>query len=120
MLRAGAHKELGTPDYISACSHSLACVLLPSLWAWADITKLRRDVLKQAIASLAAFIGSVNYSESFHMSAMNQQMGRQQVATGVAVDNSSAPVGDADAVAGFSDNPLYDPEKVSRLCGPDL
>merc|ERR1719473_2153566 len=35
----------------------------------ADITKLRRDVLKQAIASLAAFIGSVNYSESFAMSA---------------------------------------------------
>ena len=28
----------------------------------ADITKLRRDVLKQALASLAAFIGSVNYS----------------------------------------------------------
>merc|ERR1719262_1680523 len=35
----------------------------------ADITKLRRDVLKQSLASLAAFIGSVNYSESFHMSA---------------------------------------------------
>ena len=34
----------------------------------ADIIKLRRDVLKQALASLAAFIGSVNYSESFHMS----------------------------------------------------
>merc|ERR1719262_1449649 len=29
----------------------------------ADITKLRRDVLKQALASLAAFIGSVSYSE---------------------------------------------------------
>ena len=26
----------------------------------ADITKLRKDVLKQAIASLASFIGSVN------------------------------------------------------------
>merc|ERR1719389_1356583 len=39
----------------------------------ADITKLRRDVLKQALASLAGFIGSVNYSESFHMSAANQQ-----------------------------------------------
>ena len=35
----------------------------------ADISKLRRDVLKQAIASLAAFIGSVNYSEAFAMSA---------------------------------------------------
>ena len=38
----------------------------------ADISKLRRDVLKQALASLAAFIGSVNYSESFHMSAANE------------------------------------------------
>merc|ERR1719377_496643 len=38
----------------------------------ADITKLRRDVLKQALASLAAFIGSVNYSESFHMAAAAQ------------------------------------------------
>merc|ERR1719408_782900 len=38
----------------------------------ADITKLRRDVLKQALASLAAFIGGVNYSESFHMSAAAQ------------------------------------------------
>ena len=35
----------------------------------ADISKLRRDVLKQAIASLAAFIGAVNYSESFHSTA---------------------------------------------------
>merc|ERR1719155_200704 len=52
----------------------------------ADISKLRRDVLKQAIASLAAFIGSVNYSESFHMSAMNQQ----KVSVGVAVPEGSA------------------------------
>ena len=42
----------------------------------ADISKLRRDVLKQALASLAAFIGSVNYSESFHMSAAAQAAGR--------------------------------------------
>merc|ERR1719389_593672 len=38
----------------------------------ADITKLRKDVLKQALASLAGFIGGVNYSESFHMSAAAQ------------------------------------------------
>eukprot|EP00397_Hematodinium_sp_SG-2012_P013594 GEMP01013810.1.p1 GENE.GEMP01013810.1~~GEMP01013810.1.p1 ORF type:complete len:488 (+),score=101.92 GEMP01013810.1:165-1628(+) len=36
-----------------------------------DIVKLRSDVLKQATASLAAFIGSVRYSDSFHVSAMN-------------------------------------------------
>merc|ERR1712054_734885 len=42
----------------------------------ADITKLRKDVLKQALASLAGFIGSVNYSESFHMSAAAQSENR--------------------------------------------
>lgn len=39
----------------------------------ADISKLRRDVLKQAIASLAGFIGSVNYSDSFHVAAAAQR-----------------------------------------------
>merc|ERR1719231_1629143 len=74
----------------------------------ADITKLRRDVLKQAIASLAAFIGSVNYSESFHMSAMNQQ--KSAVAVGVAVER---PVGPSHKKPeGFTDNPLYDTEKM--------
>ena len=34
-----------------------------------DITKLRKDVLKQAIASLASFIGGVNYSDNFHMAS---------------------------------------------------
>merc|ERR1712216_62733 len=40
----------------------------------ADIRKLRNDVLKQALASLAGFIGSVNYSESFHMSAAQSRI----------------------------------------------
>lgn len=34
-----------------------------------DITKLRNDVLKQATASLAAFIGEIRYSDTFHISA---------------------------------------------------
>merc|ERR1712054_643286 len=34
-----------------------------------DINKLRNDVLKQATASLAAFIGEIRYSDSFHISA---------------------------------------------------
>merc|ERR550514_2601525 len=72
----------------------------------ADITKLRRDVLKQAIASLAAFIGSVNYSESFHMSAMNQQ--KTQVAHGMVVNASVKGSSDGSGAKGFSDNPLYD------------
>merc|ERR1711959_245522 len=36
-----------------------------------DIEKLRNDVLKQATASLAAFIGEIRYSDSFHISAQN-------------------------------------------------
>ena len=34
-----------------------------------DISKLRNDVLKQATASLASFIGEVRYSDTFHLSA---------------------------------------------------
>merc|ERR1719230_2018638 len=78
----------------------------------ADISKLRRDVLKQAIASLAAFIGSVNYSESFHMSAMNQQ---QKAVVGVAVSGSGPAAVDGEETNGkgsFTDNPLYDTEKM--------
>jgi len=81
----------------------------------ADITKLRRDVLKQAIASLAAFIGSVNYSESFHMTAMNQQKTATSV-VGVAVgtvSNEEGGGGGATHDKGFTDNPLYDTEKMS-------
>merc|ERR1712022_53182 len=37
--------------------------------AQTDISKLRNDVLKQATASLAAFIGEIRYSDSFHVSA---------------------------------------------------
>merc|ERR1719163_1603923 len=73
----------------------------------ADITKLRRDVLKQALASLAAFIGSVNYSESFHMSAAAQAAGREApVAAATLVEETPATVG------AFADNPLYNLEKM--------
>merc|ERR1711988_1986749 len=37
--------------------------------AMSDVSKLRNDVLKQATASLAAFIGEIRYSDSFHVSA---------------------------------------------------
>merc|ERR1712012_905806 len=37
-----------------------------------DIAKLRHDVLHQAEASLAAFIGAVNYSDTFHVAAVVQ------------------------------------------------
>jgi len=78
----------------------------------ADITKLRKDVLKQALASLAGFIGSVNYSESFHMSAAAQSDHRldqpKRTASGTIFNEPCAePAG-----KGFSDNPLYDSEKM--------
>merc|ERR1719156_216387 len=73
----------------------------------ADISKLRRDVLKQALASLAAFIGSVNYSESFHTSAAAQAAGREApVAAATLVEETPATVG------AFADNPLYNLEKM--------
>merc|ERR1719159_1149897 len=94
----------------------------------ADITKLRRDVLKQALASLAAFIGSVNYSESFHMSAAAQgNANKKSVVVGEAVDSSAQgepslrrqstrqatqPAEPKTQSKGFCDNPLYDLSKM--------
>jgi len=37
--------------------------------AGGDISKLREDVLKQCTASLSAFVGSIRYSDSVHVSA---------------------------------------------------
>merc|ERR1719231_212176 len=75
----------------------------------ADITKLRRDVLKQSLASLAAFIGSVNYSESFHMSAAAAGNVNKKPVEGVAVatTDSCAPVEKK-----FVENPMYDIDKM--------
>merc|ERR1719502_2302075 len=75
----------------------------------ADITKLRRDVLKQALASLAAFIGSVNYSESFHMSAAAAGNVKPRAVEGTVVDAD----GRANAAEKkFVENPMYDIEKM--------
>lgn len=74
----------------------------------ADIGKLRNDVLKQALASLAGFIGSVNYSESFHMSAAQSRgPGEQQVPSAASGATSK----------GFAENPLYDTEKMGTAVG---
>merc|ERR1719181_1103251 len=72
----------------------------------ADITKLRKDVLKQALASLAGFIGSVNYSESFHMSAAEQSKKNR------ARSGDCEPEKEDSIPKGFCDNPLYDTEKM--------
>eukprot|EP00239_Pterosperma_sp_CCMP1384_P003493 CAMPEP_0197850822 /NCGR_PEP_ID=MMETSP1438-20131217/16503_1 /TAXON_ID=1461541 /ORGANISM="Pterosperma sp., Strain CCMP1384" /LENGTH=490 /DNA_ID=CAMNT_0043464197 /DNA_START=212 /DNA_END=1684 /DNA_ORIENTATION=+ len=54
-----------------------------------DIAKLRDDVLKQAEASLAAFIGAVNYSDTFNVAAAVSTAGN--TATGVPAQTSSVP-----------------------------
>jgi len=74
----------------------------------ADIRKLRNDVLKQALASLAGFIGSVNYSESFHMSAAQSR---------IPGDEKAASAGSGPASKGFVENPLYDTEKMGTAVG---
>merc|ERR1719502_1214675 len=74
----------------------------------ADITKLRRDVLKQALASLAAFIGSGNYSESFHMSAAAAGNVKARPVEGVVVTNGEV----ASEPKKFVENPMYDIEKM--------
>jgi regulator of protease activity HflC (stomatin/prohibitin superfamily) len=88
----------------------------------ADLSKLRRDVLKQALASLAGFIGSVNYSGSFHVSAASRQ---SKPAIDVSTD---VPIAEATAVntnelldvsapsapsSLFMENPLYDTVKMN-------
>merc|ERR1719487_1116501 len=74
----------------------------------ADITKLRRDVLKQSLASLAAFIGSVNYSESFHMSAAAAGAVNKRTVEGVAVEDAKA----GEQKKKFVENPMYDVDKM--------
>lgn len=82
----------------------------------ADITKLRRDVLKQAIASLAGFIGSVNYSDSFHVAAAAQR--NMDAAEAVPVtdgDGNDQPTPrPTAATAGTADNPMFDTDGMSE------
>lgn len=62
-----------------------------------DIKKLRKDVLKQATACLAAFIGEIRYSDSFHLSA---------AASGT-VSNAPVPKDLADY------SPIWDTERMA-------
>ena len=69
-----------------------------------------QDVLKQATASLAAFIGSVNYSDSFHVAAANQAHADAGATGSVA---RGTPAGAAAAGTGLeSSNPVFD---VARM-----
>jgi len=81
----------------------------------ADISKLRHDVLKQAIASLAAFIGSVNYSDSFHLAAAAQAS--QSTRTGIPVsipDQASAVTTGNIVTTGSVDNPMFDMARMNN------
>ena len=77
----------------------------------ADITKLRRDVLKQAIASLAGFIGSVNYSDSFNVAAAAQR----NVETAQAIPIGGCVADDPTPNLRFTaENPMFDMEGMSE------
>ena len=76
--------------------------------------RLRRDVLKQAIASLAGFIGSVNYSDSFHVAAAAQR--NAEMATVVSMgDSNEAGESSPQAIARTStENPMFDSDGMSE------
>jgi regulator of protease activity HflC (stomatin/prohibitin superfamily) len=60
-----------------------------------DIAKLKNDVLKQAEASLAAFIGAVQYSDTFNVAAAVQTASQSlPVAAGEAPGQYSSPLFD--------------------------
>jgi len=72
-----------------------------------DIKKLRQDVLKQAIASLASFMGGVNYSDSFHMAAKAQvSIGRSSSSKGLTKEPEE------EIMSRGMDNPLYDSTRM--------
>merc|ERR1711998_337125 len=94
----------------------------------ADISKLRRDVLKQALASMASFVGSVNYSGSFHVSAAhNADRAKSTQAKLALAVPAAASGGDNDPLSKsepsapavdlsedlYLENPIYNSEKMS-------
>jgi len=72
--------------------------------ARSDIQKLRNDVLKQASASLAAFIGEIRYSDSFHISAA----GSGSVTAVPIVGDGQQPM-----EAGTAYSPIFDVKRMA-------
>ncbi|GMH59939.1 hypothetical protein TrRE_jg3516 [Triparma retinervis] len=76
-----------------------------------DITKLTNDVLKQAEASLAAFIGAVNYSDTFNVATVVSQTHAHE-----ASDTIDAHVVNGEKEGVMSEmptaSPLFDPVKL--------
>merc|ERR1712079_731527 len=75
-----------------------------------DMKKLRSDVLEQAIASLASFMGGVNYSDSFHMAAAAQK-GKARIAERGSSGMSVEP--EPESKGKCTGNPLYDAERMT-------
>lgn len=88
-----------------------------------DLKKLRNDVLQQGLASLAAFIGGVNYSSSFSMAAAAASKGHNNgrkvpiaMATAVNEDEARDPnrneKGPSAPLADELENPIYNAERM--------
>jgi regulator of protease activity HflC (stomatin/prohibitin superfamily) len=83
-----------------------------------SIAKLTNDVLKQAEASLAAFIGTVNYSDTFNVAAAVQQGDAFQTPVVGSVVAGTPPEGDTRRLSvsktrdGPSSSPLFDIGKM--------
>jgi regulator of protease activity HflC (stomatin/prohibitin superfamily) len=81
-----------------------------------DILKLRNDVLKQALASLSAFVGSVNYSGSFSKRTTPMRDPLAHVPHAQAeqiIENKMLPSAPS-VVDAFMDNPIYDMKKMEN------
>ena len=96
-VRTAAHNSAETISKAGqdACSTDLG-----------DISKLTNDVLKQSEASLAAFIGVVNYSDSFNVAASVRQPMSE---LGGAARDAAAALPEAAAVGGAAPAPPKPP-----------
>ncbi|GMI01293.1 hypothetical protein TrST_g11739 [Triparma strigata] len=83
-----------------------------------DITKLTNDVLKQSEASLAAFIGAVNYSDTFNVAAVVEKS-HTSSDVGVTTAFSAAALKGGEGALLHDEaevptaSPLFDPNKLN-------
>lgn len=78
-----------------------------------DIKKLTGDVLKQSEASLAAFIGAVNYSDTFNVAAAVQapeiSIPEGEVVDAAAAEETKEQVQESASAKPVMSSPLFDP-----------
>lgn len=107
----------------SAISKVAATMAAETMNGANDLKKLRNDVLQQGLASLAAFIGGVNYSSSFSMAAAAASKGHNSgrkvpiaMATAVNEDEVRDPSrnekGPSAPLADELENPIYNAERM--------